>query len=205
MHSLLIGIFLGWGAAIPIGPMNIEIIRRNLWIGTSYGVAFGFGACSADLSYFILLSAGALTFLTNPIAIKLIGVLGSLILVWFGIMALRLKVSDSFKIQKANYQSSRPNWTHALHGYFMTLINPSTILFWSSVSAQIALLAHQKSNSANFAALGVIIGTISWMVVLNIVLNFYRQKLTSRAMLWLNKSGGFLLLAFAAIGFYHVI
>jgi threonine/homoserine/homoserine lactone efflux protein len=41
MHLLLFGILLGMGAAIPIGPINLEIIRRNLRFGTSFGIATG--------------------------------------------------------------------------------------------------------------------------------------------------------------------
>ncbi len=35
ISHLLFGLLLGWGAAIPIGPMNLEIIRRNLRYGTA--------------------------------------------------------------------------------------------------------------------------------------------------------------------------
>ncbi len=35
MHFLIFGLLLGLGAAIPIGPVNLEIIRRNLKDGTT--------------------------------------------------------------------------------------------------------------------------------------------------------------------------
>src|SRR3990167_7687283 len=82
LHSIIFGVLLGWGAAIPLGPMNIEIIRRNLTLGTLYG-------------FLIILSLGALNLLTHVIVLKIVGILGSLIIGWFGYSALKLKVSAS--------------------------------------------------------------------------------------------------------------
>ena len=52
--TLLIGIAIGLSAAAPIGPVNFEIIRRNLTLGLKAGIGFGLGACTADLCYLIV-------------------------------------------------------------------------------------------------------------------------------------------------------
>ena len=66
LNLFIFGLFLGWGAAIPIGAINLEIIRRNLRFSTASGLAFGLGACVADVTYLVLLSVGILQFLNYP-------------------------------------------------------------------------------------------------------------------------------------------
>lgn len=206
LHEIIFGLLLGWGAAIPIGPMNLEIIRRNLQLGTIYGMALGVGACTADLTYIILMSLGALSILSHPLILKIIGILGGLILAWFGFSALRLN-SQSLAEKNPSTHNDKisPLWRHTLEGYLLTLINPFTVLFWSSVSAQIAINAHTQGHGALFTALGVLLGTLSWSFGLNTVLHFTRHRLSGRFMHLLNIIGGSILLVFAAVGLTRAI
>lgn len=200
LHQIIFGLLLGWGAAIPIGPMNLEIIRRNLQLGTVYGLALGAGICIADLTYITLLSIGALSVLSHPLMLKIIGILGGLILGWFGFSAIRMQ-SQKFaeKTVASENNKKAPLWRHVLEGYLLTLINPSTVLFWSSVSAQIALNARLQEHNALFTAAGVVLGTFSWACGLNTVLHFTRHKLSNQHMHYLNIAGGCILLMFAAM------
>lgn len=198
LHNLFLGILLGWGAAIPIGPINIEITRRNLQINTAAGTFFGLGGCTADLTFLVLLSLGAIVILVHPLALKIVSVIGCLILAWFGFNAL-LSSKDS-SIEKIKKKKHYGIWQHSLQGYFLTLMNPYTILFWSSVSTQIATLANRELHGALYTGIGVIIGTVSWVLTLNTILHLTKHKLPSNAMRWLNIFGGIILLGFAAAG-----
>jgi L-lysine exporter family protein LysE/ArgO len=206
ISHFIFGLLLGWGAAIPIGPMNLEIIRRNLYYGTWYGVALGIGACSADITYIILLALGAVTILHHVIALKVIGITGSLILAWFGYSALKLQ-SNKLKndIIPLNNSSNKPLWRHTLDGYILTLINPYTILFWSSISTQIALMSQGTHYTIVYASFGVLIATLSWIISLNTVLNFTKHRLSQKTMQLLNYLGGIVLLGFAALGLWHAM
>ncbi len=209
MHTFFLGILLGWGAAIPIGPMNLEIVRRNLRFGTPYGLALGLGACSADLIYIVLLSMGALIILTHPIVLDIVTVLGSFVLAWFGIMALRTKTKvnniETGADNTTALQTTYAWWRHVSEGLLMTLVNPYTILFWSSVSTQIANVAHAGTGSSYLAIIGVIIGTTSWIIVLNATLHHTRHRLSAKTMHYLNMAGGLILLGFAVLGIWRVL
>lgn len=200
MQQLLFGLFLGWGAAIPIGPINLEVIRRNLTFGTRYGVALGLGACSADVTYLLLLSVGFLTLLTQPLILKIMGCLGSLILAWFGYSTLRMKTQHYAKTTASN---TRTTWRHSIEGYLLTLINPMTILFWSSVSTQIVLISKKGEYAIINSGLGVLLGTLSWILGLNLFLHLYRHRLSEKTLQIFNKTGGIILLAFAIHGLWH--
>lgn len=200
MHLLITGILLGWGAAIPFGPINIEMIRRNLMFGFISGWALGIGATIADTTYLVLLMVGALLFLTYPIVLAVVGILGALVLAWFGLNSLLAKT------QQIDRGLTRRNFLHtSISGYFMTLLNPMTIIFWSSISSQIASLALGQHHAILFAAVGVIIGTLSWSFSLNLILHFTRHKISIRMMRMLNMIGGTILLLFAMFGLLHGI
>lgn len=202
LHLTLFGLLLGWGAAIPIGAINLEMIRRNLRFGTSAGLMLGTGACCADLTYLILLSLGALQILNNPIVLKITGILGAFILAWFGLMSLRLK-AVYIANNPAAPSAAKSTWRHAFEGYLLTLINPYTIVFWSSISMTIAALTHNNPFATLYVGIGVLIATFSWACGLNISLHFTRHRLSKRIIQKINIIGGIILLGFAVFGFWH--
>lgn len=200
LEILLMGILLGWGAAIPIGPINLEMIRRNLNFGTKFSLLFGFGACSADLLYLVLLSYGVLSLLTYPLVLKIIGILGALILIYFAYGALTAKPSQALESSTPVTSSISGNY---LSGLLLTLSNPLTILFWASISSQVVTLTVSHPHATFFAATGVLMGTISWVIALNLFVHFTKHKISNRAINILNKIGGLLLLGFAVFSIYY--
>lgn len=202
-HGILFGLFLGWGAAIPIGPMNVEIIRRNLRLGVRYGLAFAAGACVADLVYLVLLSLGLLVFLKERLVMHVITVIGSCVLLYFAYGALLMKPDATLKdvAKKASQHLAR----HGASGCLLTLLNPYTVIFWLSVSAQIAALESDHKGVLLWAGLGVLLGTFSWAFGLNAVLALTRHKISGRSMRALNIAGGVVLFVFAGVGFYRVL
>ncbi len=199
MHMLLVGFLLGMGAAIPVGLVNLEIIRRNLRYGMSYGVSTGLGACSADVVYLILLCLGAMTLLQYPNVLRGLGLVGSFVLAWFAYNAFRAKIPE------VHENDVKPLLlVFLLQGFIITLINPYTILFWSSVSSQVSMLALSSKYALWLAGLGVILGTVGWVLMLNIILHFTRHHLTVNTIRHLNYLGGMILLGFAVYGIYHV-
>lgn len=203
LQTFIFGLLLGLGAAIPIGAINLEIIRRNLNIGLKAGLFLGFGACLADLTYLILLSIGALALLNYPLALKGAGVLGALILAWFGWQALRMKPAMN-QVEKHARGKRSASLKHLYQGYLLTLINAYTIIFWSSVSVTIA--AHTKTHHAViYAGLGVLTGTVSWVWSLNLFLHATRHRISQKMTHRINIAGGIILLLFACMGLLHVL
>ncbi len=195
MHFILLGILLGMGAAIPIGPVNLEMIRRNLNAGTPYGIMLGLGACGADVTYIVLISMGALALLQFPEALRLFGLVGSFILCWFAVKAWQAKTTDTHQ------QRPKPSLIrYGIEGYLITMLNPYTVLFWASISAQLSLIAATNDNGILFAGLGVVLGTVSWVIALNMLLHFTRHKLKPHTIKWLNRIGAIILFGFAIAG-----
>lgn len=200
-HDILYGLLLGYGAAVPIGPMNLEIIRRNLSLGTKAGIAFGLGSCLVDFTFIVLVGFGALVILQNKIVLKVIGFLGALILFWFGYKALK---ADSGVAKEVGQTLQKPYHRHTLDSYVLTLFNPFTIIFWSSVSSQTAFLMQQNKHAFWWIAPAVLLATLSWVMGLNLVLSFTRHKISARVMQLFNVVGGLILIGFGGYGLWHV-
>src|SRR5438477_10135669 len=95
------GLALGLGAAVPIGPVNVEIARRTLRGGFFAGFALGCGAVTVDVTYAILSSLGFSLLLNRPIfywplsigGIALLTYLG--VMCWIGALRSRQTLSDA--------------------------------------------------------------------------------------------------------------
>lgn len=199
---LLMGLILGLGAAIPFGPINLEMTRRNLAYGTAFGIALGLGACAADLTYLLLLTLGVLELLNHPLLLRIVGVLGAGVLLWFAYLSIKANVTASKDTSKPVSPSL---FFNAFGGYLMTLLNPFTILFWASVSAQLPAIADAGHRGIVAAGLGVILGTVGWALFLNVTLHYTRHRLPVSTMKWLNYSGALILVVFALFGLWRGI
>jgi len=200
LHFVFLGLLLGWGAAIPVGPINLEMTRRNLTYGTSYGTSFGMGACFADMTYLVLLAFGLLTLLQYPLVVKVTGLVGSVILLWFGVKALQ--ASSQPTTFKGGDRSMAHNTTE---GYLFTLLNPFTVLFWGSIGTQLPHLSEGGEGGILWAGLGVFIATVSWVLGLNVTLHFTRHKLSEKFMKMVNLLGGLIVIGFALYGLVRTI
>jgi len=200
LSIILIFILLGLGAAAPIGPVNVEIIRRHLHLGSLAAITFGAGACLADLTYLILLLTGLLTVLNNPTFLYLLGVIGSLIIAMFGVIIIRAK--NKFIDKSVEKTSLHKQW---LAGYLMTMLNPYTILFWVSVSAQVAVYSQQSKHAALLGGAGILTGTFLWVLVLNFFVHHSKKFITPSVMKIINYISGAMLILIAAMGEYHAI
>ncbi|MEM9102056.1 MAG: LysE family translocator [Pseudomonadota bacterium] len=200
LETFFYGLALGYGAAVPIGAVNLEITRRNLQYGTPHGVSLGLGACSADLVYLLSLSFGMLIVLQQDTILRLVSFLGSLVLLWFAYQSLNM--SSVKNEHKSIHQKNMLR--NGIDGFLMTLLNPYTILFWLSISSQLASRSDDQ-NSLWVMSSGLIIATVSWVILLNSVLHTTRHKFTTKTIKSINLIGAIILSIIALLGIYRAI
>jgi threonine/homoserine/homoserine lactone efflux protein len=85
--------------------------------------------------------------------------------------------------------------------FLLTLTNPMTIISFASVYA--ALVIGRESSCVNHAlttTLGVFLGSIAWWFILSLVASIFRDKVTARSSIWLNKVSGSILFGFGSLG-----
>jgi L-lysine exporter family protein LysE/ArgO len=88
-------------------------------------------------------------------------------------------------------------------GFVLTFLNPYTIIFWASMSTQLSMFDLESSELAYiWLGTGLIVGAISWVLILNGSLHATRSKMTPKFQVRLNQMGAFILFSLAILGLY---
>jgi threonine/homoserine/homoserine lactone efflux protein len=185
---------IGLAVAAPVGPMSLLCIHRTLDYGQGAGLVFGAGVAAADLTYAAIAAFGVTAvssvLLAGTFWVKLVG---SLLLVVLGLrIALAKPRSDNGPVSAG---SSRRAFITA---YGLTMANPPTILFFAGIFASVASIA-SASQSAAFAA-GVFAGSMLWWVILTTLVSKSAAAFQPLTLLWINRTSGAVLAAFAIHG-----
>jgi len=151
------GLMLGFGAAMPLGPIYILIMNNAL---RSYpaAVALGAGAMSADATYLLLIVFGAMSFLGDPVVTNIVGLVGTIVLLYFAWMIWRGRHNPIDKTDVGSI-SLLANY---LKGLSLTLLNPYTLIFWFSVSTYIAT----RQDRAGYMLLGLFVAITLWITLM---------------------------------------
>jgi len=165
--SLISGFALGFGAAIPLGPINILIMTNAL---NSYkkAVAIGFGAMSADIIYFFIALYGGLTLAQNITISNTLTILGSIFLLYIAYQIFKSR-NNPIKKVKTNTKV-KDLLKNYLKGVSLTLLNPYTIAFWLSISSVITV----KHLNPQFTVLGIIGAIVCWITLMPLIV--YKTK-----------------------------
>lgn len=207
MHPslLLNGVLFGLGAAIPIGPVNVEIARRTLRGGFAAGVALGCGAVTIDVAYCVLYAAGVAQLVNQSIVYRPLGIAGILMLLYLGIMSLR-GAREAGRIDVIGSPAVPSIHGAYLTGLLMTATNPMTLAFWFTVLPGMAgTITAQPGRDLPIICLGVFIGAIGWVCFFAGLLSLAGRFRKPWWMIAADEIGGFILLGLATWRFCVVM
>ena len=105
MHALIVGIGLGAGVAVQVGPMSLFLIRNTLRNGWTVGLAVGTGIALVDGLYAAAGAAGVAPLLdVGPLRL-ILGAVGALVLISLGVRTLysawRVRAGGEFVAESA--------------------------------------------------------------------------------------------------------
>ncbi|WP_096015900.1 LysE family translocator [Campylobacter lanienae] len=163
--GFLSGAILGFGAAVPIGPVNILIMSYAL-IKFRLGLAIGLGAMAVDVGYLLAINFGLLKFSQNEILTQILAIFGALFLLY--ITYLTLKSAKSLARQKTGLSGGF--WSCFIKGALMNILNPYIIGFWLSVSGVVMILP-----SVIMGFTGLVVSIVSWVVFLSFIVSRSRK------------------------------
>ncbi|MBI3734954.1 LysE family transporter [Candidatus Sumerlaeota bacterium] len=185
---------LGLSVAAPIGPVNVEIIRRGLTIGPAAAFFLGCGAVSADCIYFALALAAtglASTILNAGWGVTLGLFVAGGMLNWIGWISLKSRAQLT-----GTGEASAPRISAVrsyLFGLGMTLANPLTIALWLSIAASFSA-SREDSGYALLRLLGVGAGALSWVGFITSLLALARRAVTPKFLRTVNVVSGLVLI-----------
>jgi threonine/homoserine/homoserine lactone efflux protein len=190
------GLILGFSIAAPVGPIGVLCIRRTLTAGRAAGFVSGLGAATADMCYGAVAAFGL-----TAVSGLLIGqsfwirLIGGVFLCYLGIRTFLSKPAEQ----------AATTGKYSLVGAYastllLTLTNPSTILSFVAIFAGLGLASAAGSYSASGQlVLGVFLGSALWWLLLSTGVGLLRSRLDLRALRWVNRLSGLILLSFGLL------
>lgn len=198
LQILAQGMIVGLALAAPVGPINIEIVRRGLAGGFFSGWLVGIGAMTADVIFCALIVTGAARFAESPRLQAPMFLAGAAVLLYLGIAGLRSVMSGG-EIDTEPASGARSYAT----GFLMAISNPMGLVYWLSIgSAMIAsAIATAGAGAGPMLVIGVLVGISIWATVLAGLTTLGRAWVSPAVMRGVSAVGAVVLLGF---GLYFV-
>ncbi|MBN8236231.1 LysE family translocator [Halobacillus kuroshimensis] len=197
MVTLLAGsIVLGLSIAAPVGPINIEIIRRGLTFGFWPALCVGLGGMSSDLLLMFVMFLGAGIVLSWSWVQITLMLLGCLVLTHAGWTSFRKPVVSEWDAAEGNRRSRGASLVSYARGVLIAGTNPMNILFWVSIYGSVLSGALQKEDVLHSFLISsmVFIGIGLWNMNLAFIVHFSRSIMTFTLLKWIQRTAGLVLL-----------
>ena len=199
---ILRGLVIGVVVSAPMGPVGIYCLQRTLDKGRLSGFYTGIGAAVSDLIYCLLTGFG-LSFIEDFInnhrhPIQLIG---SIVLIFFGIWLIRKKPDDSLAAD-ADHGAPSPEGD-ILKGFALTFSNPLILFLIIGLFAQFNFVIEGiKFYHYILGFIGISAGALGWWWLVTYFVDKLRGHFNKRTMKYINMVIGSVILIFAAVGIY---
>lgn len=193
---------IGYGATVgvvlaaPIGPINIEIIRRGIRDGFLHGWLTGLGALTADTIYAMAIVSGFARFAESEHVRVLLFLAGAAMMGFVGYASLKTGLRG---VEGSAEAKPTMRGRSYVTGFLMAALNPMGIVYWFTVGAGLAADAVNRSGpgAAPVLVIGVMIGILAWVTSLSVIALVSRRFVTGMGMRWITGASGVLLIGFA--------
>lgn len=197
IRVFLEGMLLGFGASVPIGPVNVLIISYALK-DYKQALALGFGSMSADVIYLLLMTMGLLEVFQYEIVKKSLAIFGFIFLVIVSIMLFRgggrhLHVNKNVK--KSNVIIIY------IKGLLLTMLNPYTVGFWLSIAS---VAASKDLGNIKTLLLGLMCAILFWITIMPYMVWKNKRFVSNKTAKYFSYVAGFILIFFAFVLLYNI-
>ncbi|GAK13411.1 LysE family translocator [Geomicrobium sp. JCM 19039] len=187
---------LGVSLAAPVGPVNIEMIKRGIHGGFFPSWLTGLGAMTADLLFLVCIYFGMTAFISQPaveVTITLIGVVLLSYLAWSA-FATGMRGNILHSMQQRHIGGSSSFFT----GFGMALFNPINFVFWFGIfGSTLSGIAHFSLPEVLLYSFFIIFGVILWNLNIALTVHFSRHLINDRTLRGLMFVCSFVLVYFA--------
>lgn len=187
---------LGISLSAPVGPINAAQLDKGIRSGFLHAWFVGLGAICADILYMLLVYIGVIRFLDSPYIKAFLWLFGFLVLTYIGIESIRDAKKNSFSETRGDKDARLSK--SFLSGFFMSLFNPLSILFWLSIYGSVLARAAEEfpMQQLLFYSGGIVLGILIWDFCMAGTASFFRRLLTPRFLQFLSGASGLSLVGF---------
>ena len=166
-EAIFMGFLTGFIASIPLGPSGLESVNRSISHGFRSGLKVSLGAVCADITYIIIINLGIFNvFNKHPDFEGLFWIISGIVLMLFSKLSGMPEKSDS-KLKKSLNKYTESGF---FAGYLITFLNPTTPSLWIALSGTVLSLWRIRGRMFfMFSITSLIIGSITWFSLLNIL------------------------------------
>jgi threonine/homoserine/homoserine lactone efflux protein len=196
-NSLLEGISMGLLLSVIVGPVFFTLITNSLQHGFRYALILALGILSSDTLYVILTYFGV-RFLADTTLFELVlGYVGGLILIGFGISSWVKKQIDRPNTGGISVPELKKRTAFA-KGFSINGINPFVLLFWISIASLVSLKESWSGTQVFIYYLGILVTVFCIDSLKAYVAKQLSRFVTPKLMLILNKGVGVVMVFFGA-------
>lgn len=194
MNIIIQGILLGLSTSAPVGPTNVEVIRRGLKEGWKSSAVFCLGVLVALVIYLVLLFFGLSVLIKSEIFSLSITFFGVVVLLYLAYIAIK----DFFEDKEIDLSGGvSKNNKNFISGIVLTIFNPAVLLLWTSILG--AGLAN-KSFSWFYGFMlssGIFIGETLFFVFLVLLVYGGKKYINRNNFKYISLLAGLVLMCFA--------
>lgn len=177
MNTIAAYIFLGVSLAAPIGPVNAAQLDTGIKNGFFHAWIFGIGALIADVLYMSMVYVGIGQIIDSPLVKTILWSFGCFVLTYTGVESLL----SLHKIELVMKSGKKDRLRRSLlTGFFMSLLNPLTILFWLGIYGSVLAETAETfaENQLIIFSLAIIAGIILWDTIMATISSGARRLLS---------------------------
>jgi len=198
---ILLGIFAGLLAAVPVGPVNVFVISQALKRDFLHGLMAGLTAVVLDVSFSFVALAGFFKIKVNlpPHFMSYLKAAAAVIIL---LLARKLiRDSQTFEIPQERNRIPSPSPKPILGVVLLYVSNPTLYMFWLAVAGTVTGLLHSRLEGWTAVAFSasVGIGSLAWYLSLVRFVASRQHRLKSETFRRILFYLGLLLAAFAII------
>ena len=203
LESLTAGLVCGFVVAVPIGPVNLTVIKQALRRGFLPAFLVGLGAMSAETIYATVLLAGHTSLLDKPAVRNPMRVLAVLVILAVGLRSLLLK-EEKLEATEAKADKLDERWHHPrafLLGFLLTIFNLGLVVLWTALTAMLFDRDWVNSTLASRSACstGVFVGGAVWFFLLTFFVSRAHRRVKPKTLTTLVHISGMVLIVFAGL------
>ncbi|MGM0613420.1 MAG: LysE family translocator [Bacteroidota bacterium] len=207
MQPFFQGIVFGLMVAISLGPAFFSLLQTSVSNGFKAGLFMAIGISMSDIAIIILSYLGISKLINNPDNQFIVGIVGGMILVIFGLVTftkkpVRQMESDKEKAMRIKPAREYNPLTLAIKGFFLNIANPFLIIFWMGIMSYVGTHYGLEEQTVISFFSGTILTIFGTDLIKSFVGNKIKKYLKPNIMIWFNRivgmilmgSGGFLII-----------
>jgi L-lysine exporter family protein LysE/ArgO len=190
-------VLLGLSLAAPIGPVNAAQLDKGIKYGFLSSWLVGVGAFVADGIYMVAVYIGVVKFVETSFMQTFLWLFGSFVLIYTGVESI---VSSRPQMSKTS-RAREPLHKSFLSGFFISISNPLTILFWLGIYGSVLAKTAATSSQEQLIlySLAIFIGLLIWDVTMAGISSSFKNLFTNKIITFISVISGISLIGF---GFY---